>query len=68
MKANLKLRNTAREKNVNLWEVAEKFNVADTTFARWLRHEFEPDRERQALQFIDEIAKERNIGNSAGVQ
>ena len=60
--ANEKLRETAQKKGVNLWQLADRFGVADTTFARWMRHEFEPERKQKALQFIEEIAAERRGG------
>ena len=60
--ANERLRETAQKKGINLWQLADKFGVADTTFARWMRHEFDKDRKDQALRYIDEIAAEKRGG------
>lgn len=59
VRANEQIRKAANEKGVNLWEIAERFGVNDTTFSRWMRKDFLPDRRDQALKFVDEIAAER---------
>lgn len=56
---NQKLRLEANRKGVKLWEVAKKFGVTDSQFSRWLRSEFSKERMKQALQFVDEIAANR---------
>ena len=59
---NMRLRTAAKNKNVNLWEVAERFGVNDATFSRWLRQEFTPEKMREALKIIDDIASAKNRG------
>ena len=47
-----------KEKGVKIWQVAEKFGVADTTFSKYLRREFDEDKTQKILNIIDELAKE----------
>ena len=56
---NADLRDYAKSKGVKLYEVAQKFGVVDNTFSRWLRKEFEPEKQAQFRNFVDEIARER---------
>ena len=57
--SNRRLREKAQRKKVRMWEIAKCFGVADATFSRWLRSEFPQERMKQALQFVDEIAANR---------
>lgn len=41
------------------WEVADAIGIADTTFARWLRHELPEEKQKQILAAIDRLEKER---------
>lgn len=55
---NIVIRETAKEKGVFLWQIAERLNLYDCNFSRKLRREL-PDEEREKiLALIDEIAKE----------
>lgn len=57
--ANEAIKNHARKKKVNMWELADKLGIADTTLSRKLRHELTIEETESALQLIDEIAAER---------
>ena len=57
--ANELIKKHAREKKVFLWEVAARFGIADNSLSRRLRVEFTPEEQKQAMQYIDEIAAER---------
>jgi len=59
MKRNREIRNTAREKNVLLWELAEHLGYVDTVFSRKLRHEFSPQATREVLKAIDELHQKK---------
>lgn len=67
MITNEKIRISAEKNGVRLWEIAERFGVEDATFSRWLRREFSPERRKQALLFIRDIAEEHKQGQGAGV-
>lgn len=58
-RANDEIREYAKKSGVYLWEVANKYGVTDSNFSRRLRFEFSPEEQKKALQYIDEIAKER---------
>lgn len=62
METNERIRTAAEKNGVRLWQIAERFGVEDATFSRWLRREFDPEKRKQALQFIREIADERKHG------
>ncbi len=47
-----------KEKGVKIWQVAEKFGVADTTFSKYLRKEFSEEDSNRILNIINELAKE----------
>lgn len=64
--ANNRLRQAAAKKNVPLWMVAQKFGITDSHFSRWLRVEFDRDRMKQALQYVDEIANSMTDGGASG--
>ena len=40
---------------VKVWEVAEKFGVADTTFSKRLRRDFSEEETAKILRIIDEL-------------
>ena len=56
---NKEIREKARAKGVNHWEIGERFGVNGTTFSIWMRHEFSPEKKAQALEYIDQIAREK---------
>lgn len=60
--ANSVLRQRAAEKNIPLWMIAKKFGITDSQFSRWLRDELSAERMKQALQYVDEIARDRAAG------
>lgn len=47
-----------KEKGVKIWQVADKFGVADTTFSKYLRKEFNEEDSNRILNIINELAKE----------
>lgn len=57
---NLDIRNYAKEKKINLWEVSEKLGYAyETAFSRVLRHELSQDKKSEIFKIIDELAAEQ---------
>ncbi len=65
MLANKKIRITAKEKGVRLWEVAEVMNISDPTMTRKLRKELPTAEKEHILSIIDEIASRRTAVTSA---
>lgn len=59
-KANSEIRQAAKEKNVPLWKLADRYNVSENTLLRRLRYEWKDQEKQTALRWIDEIAQERN--------
>lgn len=55
---NTEIRTAAKENNVPLWRVADKFGVTDSSFSRKLRKEFNAADKKKALDFIEQIAAE----------
>lgn len=57
---NLDIRDYAKEKKVNLWEVSERLGYAhETAFSRLLRHELTEDKKQEIRKIIDELATEQ---------
>lgn len=55
---NLDIRNYAKEKKVNLWEVSERLGYAhETAFSRVLRHELSKEKKAEIYKIIDELSK-----------
>lgn len=59
MKANVDIRNKAKEKGVKLWEIADKLGVYDGNLSRKLRRELPPEEKAQIFAIIDEISAEK---------
>lgn len=57
MKANQTVRETAKTKNVKLWQIALHLGISEPTMTRWMRSPLSPERETQILAAIREIAK-----------
>ncbi len=56
---NLKLRQTAKENGVHLWQIAERVGLADCNFSRKLRRELSDDERERVLAIIQEIVAEK---------
>lgn len=55
---NIDIRNYAKEKKVNLWEVSERLGYAhETAFSRVLRHELSDEKKAEIKAIIDELAE-----------
>ena len=58
IKHNNDIRTTARENRVYLYEIAEKLNVSEPTFNRWLRKELSEDLKQKVIAAIEQIREE----------
>lgn len=65
MLANTDVRETAKKKDVRLWEIAEYLNVSDPTMTRKLRRELPISEKQRILAIIDEIAAAKQKMNAA---
>lgn len=55
---NLDIRNYAKDKKVNLWEISESLGYShETAFSRVLRHELAEDKKKEIYKIIDELSK-----------
>lgn len=56
---NIKIRDYAKHKKVNLWQVSERLGYAhETAFSRVLRHELPEDKKIEIMAIIDDLAAE----------
>lgn len=55
---NVDVREKAKEKGVNLWQIAERMGIHDTALSKRLRHEFTEAEKERTMQIISEIAAE----------
>ena len=57
MKSNTIIRNTAKEKGVCLWQVADELGVSDVAFSKMLRHELPQEKREKILGIIGDLAR-----------
>lgn len=55
---NKELKLYAASKGVRLWQIAQKFGIAEMTLTRWMRKEMEKEKAEKFRKFVDEIANE----------
>lgn len=56
--ANQKIRKTAAEAGVRLWQIADRLGYTDCYFSRMLRKELPDDKQAQIMQIIAELEQE----------
>lgn len=54
---NKDIRELANQNHIRLWQIADKLQVADTTFSRMLRKELSDDKKQQIKTIIEELSK-----------
>ncbi len=59
MKANVRIREEAKEHKVFLWEVAEELGITDFAFSRKMRHELPCEEQQSVITAIHAIAERR---------
>lgn len=52
------IKSVIMKKGVRVWQVAKAYGVADTTFSKYLRGEFNDTETRKILEIINELAEE----------
>lgn len=58
MKANMNLREKARNNGVRLWQIADALGMQESSFSKKLRKELPYEEQEKILNIIDELAKE----------
>ena len=66
IKRNNDIRTKARENGGYLYEIAEKMNISEPTFNRWLRKELSEDLNQKALAAIEQIREEHEAEQRSG--
>ena len=56
--SNQEIRETAKNKRVRLWQIADKLGISEPTMTRKLRHELAEDEKNHILNIIHELAEE----------
>lgn len=56
---NIEIRNSAKEHNVKLWEIADEYGMTDSGFSRKLRYELPEKEKEKILQIIKDLAAEK---------
>ena len=57
MKANMKIREKARNSGVRLWQIADALGMQESLFSKKLRKELPEDKQERILNIIDDLAK-----------
>ena len=65
-KHNNDIRTKARESGVYLYEIAEKMNISEPIFNRWLRKELSEELKQKALAAIKQIKEEHEAEQGSG--
>jgi hypothetical protein len=60
--ANEELKAYAKEREVFLWQIAERLSLQDSNFSKKLRRELPEEERERILAIIDQIAAEREVG------
>lgn len=58
MKANMKIREEARNSGVRLWQVADALGIQESMFSKKLRTELSEEEQVKIISIINELAKE----------
>ena len=65
MQANMKIRSSAKEAGVKLWEVAEAIGVTDGMFSRKLRRELPEAEQHKILKIVADLAQRKEAESNA---
>lgn len=57
MKANMKIREKARNSRVRLWQIADALGMQESLFSKKLRKELTEEEQEKILSIIDDLAK-----------
>lgn len=57
MKANMKIREKAKNSGVRLWQIADALGVQESLFSKKLRKELTEEEQEKILSIIDDLEK-----------
>lgn len=57
VRANQDIRREAKDKQVFLWQIAEKYQISDTGFAKMLRRELPQEKKDRIFQIIKDLSR-----------
>jgi hypothetical protein len=57
-KANIDIRQKAKEAGVCLWQIGDQLGVCDTTMSKMLRRELLPEKKKEFMAIINKINSE----------
>lgn len=60
MKANMKIRENAKNGGVRLWQIADALGMQESLFSKKLRKELPEDEQEVILNIIEALAKEES--------
>lgn len=60
---NTRIREYASRNAVYLWQIAERYGIAESNFSRKLRHELPTEEQERIFKIIDEIVAEREVNS-----
>lgn len=55
--SNQEIRETAKNKKVRLWQIADKLGISEPTMTRKLRHELTKKEKKRIIKIINELAE-----------
>lgn len=55
--SNQEIRETAKNKKVRLWQIADKLGISEPTMTRKLRHELTNKEKKRIIKIINELAE-----------
>lgn len=58
MKANLAVREAAKNAGVPLWKIAEALGISEATIVRWLRVDLSPEKKEKIMCAISSLTEE----------
>lgn len=58
VRANQDIRKAAQEKRVFLWQIADRYQISDTSFTKMLRKELPSEKKKQIMSIINDLARQ----------
>lgn len=61
MKANMKIREKARNSGIRLWQIADALGMQESSFSKKLRNELPDDEQKKILEIIHELTERSEV-------
>lgn len=59
--ANKGIRDAINAAGIKHWQVADAMGVTDCTFCKWLRKELPPEKQREVMDAIQRVVKQKGV-------